>query len=93
MPDSLRRLWLRVVADSRTELERLRRERPDLGLDQDLDALFAAHWPTARQAAIENLAREEAGGDEDLYRDACRRLDRELPREYPYEGDDEAPGE
>lgn len=41
MPDNLRMLWLRVVADSRTELERLCQERPDLGLDRDLDALFA----------------------------------------------------
>ena len=84
VPSDLRQLWLRVVADSRRELERLREECPVSGLDRDLDKLFAAHWPQARQAAIKGLAREEAGDDERLYRAACRRLDRDLPREYPY---------
>ena len=80
----LRTLWLRVVADSRGELERLRQQSPELGLEQDVDELFEANWPAARQAAIEGLAREEARGDNRLYRAAYRRLDRNLPREYPY---------
>ena len=82
--DDLRTLWLRVVADSRRELERLRQACPELGLEQDLEELFETHWPAARQAAIESLAREEARGNDRLYRAACRRLDRNLPREYPY---------
>ena len=93
MPSDLRKLWLRVVADSRRELERLREEFPAAGLEQDLDELFVAHWPQARQAAIEGLAREAAGHDERRYRDACRHLDRELPREYPYTQADEDPAE
>lgn len=82
--EDVHRLWMRVVSDSRQELERLRRERPDLNLEQDLDTLFAAHWPQARQAAIEALAREEAGDDERQYEELCHRLDLELPRDYPY---------
>ena len=82
--EDLQTLWLRVVADSRGELERLRQQFPELGLDQDVDELFKIHWPAARQAAIEGLAREEARGDKRLYRAAFRRLDRNLPREYPY---------
>lgn len=84
MPDDLRSLWLRAVADSRRELERSRKDQPGIDPDLDLDSLFASHWPKAREAAIEGLAREEAGDDESLYRDVRRRLDRDLPREYPY---------
>lgn len=84
MADDLRALWLRVVAGARRDIERLRRERPDLDLEQDLDDLLRDQWSAARQATIEDLAREEAGGDETIYLEACLRLDRGLPREYPY---------
>ena len=78
MPDSLRNLWLRVVAGSRREIERLHQEHADLG------ALFAAHWPEARRAAIQDIAKEEAGDDERLYEKVRRRLELDIPREYPY---------
>lgn len=84
MSDDLRSIWQRAVADSRREIERLRNERPDLELDRDLDELLAERWPQARQAAIESLAREEAGGSEARYRSALRRLDRTLPKDYPF---------
>ena len=82
--DDLRALWLRVVASSRGELKRLREEHPELGLGQKVDELSETHWPPARQAAIEDLARAEARGNERVYRAAYRRMDRNLPREYPY---------
>ncbi len=84
MPENLHSLWLRVVADARCEIERLRIERPDCRLDQDLDALLAERWPLARKAAIESLAREEAGDSQVRYLAVRRRLDRALPRDYPY---------
>lgn len=84
MPENLRSLWLRVVADARREIERLRRERPDCRLDQDLDRLLAQRWPLARQAAIESLAREEAGDCQVRYQAVRRRLEHALPRAYPY---------
>lgn len=84
MAEDLRSLWRRAVADSRREIERLRDKRPDLRLDRDLDELLAERWPQARQAAIESLAREEAGGSEARYRSALRRLDRTLPKDYPF---------
>ncbi|MXY67477.1 MAG: hypothetical protein F4Y47_02790 [Acidobacteriia bacterium] len=84
MPENLRSLWQRAVADSRREIERLRDKRPDLRLDRDLDDLLTERWPQARQAAIESLAREEAGGSEARYRSALRRLDRTLPKDYPF---------
>lgn len=84
MPENLRSLWLRVVADARCEIERLRSDRLDGRLDEDLDTLLAERWPQARQAAIESLAREEAGDCQIRYRAARRRLDRALPKEYPY---------
>ncbi|MCY4596667.1 MAG: hypothetical protein OXC19_17930 [Bryobacterales bacterium] len=87
----LRALWLRVVASSCEELEQLRQGRPEPGLEQDFDELFETHWPAARQAAIEGLAREEANGNQRLYRAAYRRLDRNLPREYPYTHISETP--
>ncbi len=89
MPDELRSLWLRAIADSRRELERLKEDQPGIDPESGLDSLFAAGWPKAREAAIEGLAREEAGDDERLYRDVRRRLDRDLPREYPYARHDE----
>ena len=84
MRDDLRSLWLRAVAGSRRKIERLREDGRGPESDIDLDTLFAAQWPKAREAAIEGLAREEAGDDESLYRDVRRRLGRDLPREYPY---------
>ncbi len=84
MSENLRALWLRVVADAHREIERLRSERPNSPLDQDLDGLLAERWPLARKAAIESLAREEAGDCQIRYRAARRRLDRALPRDYPY---------
>ena len=89
MPDDLRALWQRAVANSRRELKRLGKDRCGLDPDADLESLFAARWPNAREAAIEGLAREEAGEDESLFRDVCRRLDRDLPREYPFSVRDE----
>ena len=88
--DDLRTLWLRVVASSRGELERLREEHPELRSEHDVDELCETHWPAARQAAIEGLAREEARGNERLYRAAYRRMDQNFPREYPFAhtGDD-----
>lgn len=84
MPEDLRSLWLRAVAAARREIERLRHERPDCRLERDLDELLAERWPQAREAAIESLAREEAGGSEGRYRSARRRLDRTLPADYPF---------
>lgn len=84
MPEDLHSLWLRVVADSRREIERLRSENPDCGLDRDLDALLAERWPRARQAAIESLAREEAGACQSRYRAVRCRLGRTLPKNYPF---------
>ena len=84
IPDSLQNLWMRVVADSRREIEALHQA------PADLDALFATHWPVARQAAIQDLAREEAVDDERLYEAACRRLELEIPQEYPFAHGDEA---
>ncbi|MCY4189186.1 MAG: hypothetical protein OXD30_11950 [Bryobacterales bacterium] len=84
MPDDLRSLWQRAVADSQREIERLRNEHPELGLERDFDELLAECWPRARQAAIERLAREEASGSEARYRSALRRLDRALPEDVPF---------
>ncbi len=84
MPEDLRSLWLRAVADSRRQIEQLRDEHPDLRLDRDLDALLAERWPQARQATIESLAREEAGDCETRYRAARRRLESVLPKDYPF---------
>ena len=89
MSDDLCKLWMQVVAASRRELDRLRQEDPKLALDQDLEELFVEHWPQARQAAIEDLARQEAGSDERRFRDAFRRLDEGIPREYPFKHDDD----
>ena len=80
----MKSLWLRVVARARRDLDELGRNRPDLDLTQELEALLAAHWPKARQIAIEGLARQEAGDDERLYERICKRLDLELPQAYPY---------
>ena len=84
MTESLRNLWMRVVADSRREIEASHEE------PADLDALFATHWPEARRAAIQHLAKEEAGDDECLREAARRRLEVEIPHEYPYAHGDEA---
>ncbi len=84
MPEDLRSLWLRVVADSRREIEQLRSEHPDCRLDRDLDVMLAERWPLARQNAIEGLAREEAGDCESRYRAARHRLERALPEDYPF---------
>lgn len=85
MAEDLRTLWLRVAADSRREIERLRSDRPDLELDEDLDQLLAERWPLARRTAIKRLATEAAGGCDTRYRVALRRLERTLPEDYPFQ--------
>lgn len=84
MVEDLSALWQRVSAESRREIERLRSDRPDLELDEDLDPLLAERWPVARRAAIESLAKEAAGGCEARYRVTLRRLERTLPEDYPF---------
>ena len=84
MPDSVRDLWLRVVAGARQELEQRFQGQYGMDPERDLEALLAARWPESRRAVIERLATERSGGSDTLYQQALHRLERDIPQEYPY---------
>ncbi len=84
MGADLSTLWLRVAGASRKEIERLRSDRPELEWDEYLDHLLAERWPLARRAAIESRAKEAAGDGDARYGAPLRRLNRNVPEDYPF---------